>query len=158
MMLNAQVPHKLLERLYPPHVFALAVVAMAILGWLLPGAIVIGGYWRTIAIVPGVASLALAVTAFRGFGAADTTVVPFEHSNALVTTGPFALTRNPLYLSLALLLAAIATALGSLTPWLGVIGFVVAIDRLFIGREEQMLAERFGADYGDYRSKVRRWI
>ncbi|MDR3374695.1 MAG: isoprenylcysteine carboxylmethyltransferase family protein [Ancalomicrobiaceae bacterium] len=148
----------LLTRLYPPHVFLLAVIAMALLHWLLPVVILIAGPWRFLAVVPLVASGALAMPAIRAFRAANTTTRPFEHSEALVTSGVYRLTRNPMYLGLLFFLAGIAVALGSLTPWLGVIGFFVAIDRLFIAYEEPMLAIRFGADYEAYKQKVRRWI
>ena len=67
-------------------------------------------------------------------------------------------TRNPMYLGLTLTLVGIATLLGSLSPWLVVPAFAVAISRLFIRHEEQTLQERFGDEYLAYRKTVRRWI
>lgn len=96
----------------------------------------------------------------RSFRRARTTVNPLkpEGATSLVRSGVYRVTRNPMYLGLALLLLAWAGYLAS--PWaLAVVaGFVVYIDRMQIVPEERALAARFGPEYESYRAGVRRWL
>jgi len=63
-----------------------------------------------------------------------------------------------MYLGFVLILLGLAVLLGSLTPFIVVPIFAAVIDRVFIVVEEQMLANRFGQAWLDYKSRVRRWI
>ncbi len=76
----------------------------------------------------------------------------------LVEAGPFAHTRNPGYLGMALTYTGISLLSGGLWSLLFLPAALLAVDRGVIRREEQYLERRFGASYGDYRSRVRRWI
>jgi protein-S-isoprenylcysteine O-methyltransferase Ste14 len=100
----------------------------------------------------------LAGAAAGRFWHARTTVLPHRTTTALVTSGPFRLTRNPLYLSLGLLMAGAAFAMNSLAmltmlaPWAVVMRYGV------IAREERYLEGKFGEDYRAYCQRVRRWL
>lgn len=116
---------------------------------------------RVIAAVP----LALVGAFFTGAGLrsfrrARTTVNPLkpEAATSLVSAGIYRVTRNPMYLGLALLLLAWSIYLAS--PWtLAIVaGFVLFIDRLQIVPEERVLAALFGPDFEQYRARVRRWL
>ncbi|MGI9083774.1 MAG: methyltransferase family protein [Aeromicrobium sp.] len=96
--------------------------------------------------------------ATRRFARAGTAVIPFRPSTALVTTGPFRFTRNPMYLGMAVLQAGLSLAFGLMWALAMVPVAVLAVDRLVIAREEPYLERRFGADYIAYKSRVRRWI
>jgi protein-S-isoprenylcysteine O-methyltransferase Ste14 len=85
-------------------------------------------------------------------------VKPFEPSTSLVMAGPFAFSRNPMYLGMALVLAGIATALGSTTPWIVTPLFMWQVTRCFIVPEEHKLQATFGSRYLEYKAKVRRWL
>jgi protein-S-isoprenylcysteine O-methyltransferase Ste14 len=85
-------------------------------------------------------------------------VKPFEESKALITTGVFAISRNPMYLGMTLILFGLGLLLGSLTPFLVVSALPVLLGRLFIFPEEQMLDDTFGAQFQEYRKRVRRWM
>lgn len=89
-----------------------------------------------------------------------TTINPqqLNGTTALITGGIFRFSRNPMYLSLLLVLIAYALWLGSFMCWLGVIAFVVIMNCTQIKREEQFLSEKFGEAYRIYREQVRRWI
>ena len=63
-----------------------------------------------------------------------------------------------MYLGLSLLLLGIALLLGTVAALLPVVVFPYVIDRIFIRIEEKMLDETFGREWGEYRSRVRRWI
>jgi protein-S-isoprenylcysteine O-methyltransferase Ste14 len=92
------------------------------------------------------------------FDRAGTTIKPFEESSALVTTGPFRVSRNPVYLGMVLGLLGVAVLAGSLSPFLVIPLFAVLIDRRFIQAEEAQLERTFGASYVAYKSQVRRWL
>lgn len=101
--------------------------------------------------------------AFAGWGwllfhKADTTRVPGQASNALVTWGPYRLGRNPMYLGLAVAYLGEAGILRQAWPVL-VLPLVVAyLDRVVIPVEEKRLREVFGGVYEAYCARVRRWI
>ncbi|OIO96268.1 MAG: hypothetical protein AUK03_04195 [Anaerolineae bacterium CG2_30_64_16] len=63
-----------------------------------------------------------------------------------------------MYLGFVLILLGLAIVLGSLTPFVIIPIFAVVMDRVFIVVEEWMLAEKFGREWVDYRTKVRRWV
>ena len=105
-----------------------------------------------------VAGAGLMGTFVRAFGRARTPVDPYKPSKAIVTDGPYRLTRNPGYLGMTLTYAGIAIA--SNAPW-ALVPLPVAIaviDRGVIAREERYLERKFGARYTDYKHRVRRWI
>ena len=76
---------------------------------------------------------------------------------SLVTSGPFALCRNPMYLGHVMFLAGLALSLHS---WAGAtLALATAVWLQFrVRRDERRLAERFGEPYLQYRSRVKRWI
>lgn len=112
--------------------------------------------WAGLALMAGGAALAASV--IRLFRKAGTTVKPLERSTALITRGPFRVSRNPIYLGLVAILAGLATLLGTLAPWALVPAFIVIITQRFIQAEEKMLDETFGQEYRRYMQRVRRWL
>jgi protein-S-isoprenylcysteine O-methyltransferase Ste14 len=109
----------------------------------------------TASIVAGAGLLGSFVRAFQR---ARTPIDPSTPSQAVVTDGPYRLTRNPAYLGMALTYAGIAIV--SNAPW-ALVPLPVAIaviDRGVIAREERYLERKFGTPYADYKRRVRRWI
>jgi protein-S-isoprenylcysteine O-methyltransferase Ste14 len=104
------------------------------------------------------AALALVLPAFFGFFRARTTVRLDRPASSLVTSGPYRFTRNPMYVSLSLLYAGVATLYQSVWAWLFLPIVAAYIDRRVICSEEGFLARRFGPDYARYCARVRRWI
>jgi protein-S-isoprenylcysteine O-methyltransferase Ste14 len=76
----------------------------------------------------------------------------------LVTEGAYSWSRNPMYLGLLIVLMAFARAFDSLALWLGPLLFFAFVGRFQIHPEEQALMEKFGEEYSQYKSKVRRWV
>lgn len=105
-------------------------------------------------------SAVLALLAFASFRLAKTTINPLDPSraSALVTGGVFRVTRNPMYLSLLLLLIAYAVRLGSWVEVLGPAFFAAYVTRFQIIPEERILAVKFGGPYLAYKRRTRRWI
>lgn len=87
-----------------------------------------------------------------------TTVVPHMEASALVTTGIFARTRNPIYLGDALVLAGLALRWDAPIALILVPLFIFTITQRFILAEEDRLRRKFGADFADYCQKTRRWV
>ena len=104
------------------------------------------------------AFLPLSLAAIRLFFRAGNHPNPTLPVKALVVTGPYRFTRNPMYLGLALLYAGLAVLLDSVWPLVLLVPVLVLIRRLVIDREEAYLARTFGAAYQDYTRRVRRWI
>ena len=103
-------------------------------------------------------SLLLDVGAMQRFSRAKTPAIPFKPSTALVTSGPYRITRNPMYLGMALLYVGLAFAFGLVWAFAVLPVVVIVIDRLVIAREEPYLERLFGEEYRAYKTRVRRWI
>lgn len=94
----------------------------------------------------------------REFKRAGTDYHPHRPSTRIVTGGPFRFTRNPLYLSLTLIYAGLALALGSFWALVLLVPVLLVIRYGVIAREERYLEAKFGAEYLRYKSSVRRWL
>jgi protein-S-isoprenylcysteine O-methyltransferase Ste14 len=102
--------------------------------------------------------LALDGAAMLHFRKARTSMIPMKPSTTLVTSGPYGLTRNPMYVGMAVLYVALALALGVIWALAVVPLVILAVDRLVIAREEPYLERKFGDQYREYKSRVRRWL
>lgn len=107
-----------------------------------------------------VAAAALEIGGLIAFRAQRTTVNPMrpERASTLVTGGVYRITRNPMYLGLALLLLAWAVYLGAALAFAGVPVFMAYITRFQIAPEERALQARFGEAFTHYATQVRRWL
>ena len=104
------------------------------------------------------AGIALALGAGGRFRRAGTTRVPIRPATALVTTGPFAHTRNPMYVSLALVTLGLGVLLATWWPIILLAPTLLIVQTFVIQPEERYLRRRFGADYEAYTRRVRRWL
>lgn len=86
------------------------------------------------------------------------TTLNIEKSSSMITEGPFARTRNPMYIGMILLLTGLACLSGNVLALLSPLAFFVCISIFFIPKEEKLMLEVFGKDYLEYKQKVRRWI
>lgn len=102
--------------------------------------------------------LALAVAGIRNFSRAGTPVPTNEPTRALVTTGIYAWTRNPIYVGLFAVYVGIALAVRS--PWILILAvpLMTAVRYGVVAREEAYLQRRFGDAYLAYKARVRRWL
>ena len=144
----------------PPVAFAIAVVAM----WWIGRSVEFGRYSFDYQAPAGIALIVLGLgvvaVSIRSFVVAGTTPSPVQPKNTtqLVTSGAYALSRNPMYVGDAVMLAGVAAWLGSVLDLVLIAAFVWFIDRFQIAAEEKALAEIFGDQYVTYRGKVRRWL
>lgn len=94
------------------------------------------------------------------FRRARTTVNPLkpENATALVNTGIYSISRNPMYVGFALFLFAWAIYLGSPGSLIGIAGFMFYINRFQIRPEERALSLLFGDEFESYKAKTSRWL
>lgn len=105
-----------------------------------------------------VAGLTFIVLARRELARQGQPTDPGLSTSKLVTTGVFSVSRNPLYLGGACLLAGIALTLH--LPWALVLLLpaIIACHYLLIAPEERYLAAKFSSEYVQYAASVRRWF
>jgi protein-S-isoprenylcysteine O-methyltransferase Ste14 len=143
---------------FPPLIYVAALVAgFALdLGWpraYLPQRIQYGVGFAVIAL-----ALGLAVAAVLTMRRSGTHIDVRKPATALVTGGPFRLSRNPIYLALTLLYLGIAIASDVFWMFPTLLPALFVMQRGVIAREEAYLADKFGAAYEAYCRSVRRWI
>jgi protein-S-isoprenylcysteine O-methyltransferase Ste14 len=100
----------------------------------------------------------LALSAVYAFFRARTNLRPDRSSSALVRTGPYRFTRNPMYVSMTIVYLGVAVMMQSLWSLLLLPLVVTFIRTKVIAREEAYMERRFGAEYLRYKSEVRRWL
>lgn len=145
---------------WPPALFLAAIAAGLLASRLLPLP------WPGLDDVPahaiglgfGAIGLVLIVLGIKALIAHGTTVRPDKTSTTLVTDGPYAWFRNPIYLGQVLLLFAGAEITKSIWYVAAGLAFGVLVTVLQILPEERHLEAQFGDLYLDYKSRTRRWI
>jgi protein-S-isoprenylcysteine O-methyltransferase Ste14 len=117
--------------------------------------------WRHEIVGAGLAAIgmSLPIIASSQFRSAGTQILPTsETNNALVTTGVYALTRNPMYVGVILASVGVALFFGRPLMFLAPLGVFVITNWVLIPFEEAKMRRQFGAAFDDYCRRVRRWI
>lgn len=130
----------------------------SVLHWLRPIAVLPVVPARLLGLAVLLLSGALVRSAEAVMRRAGTNIRPDRPALALVTDGPFRVSRNPLYLATTGLYVAIALLIDTLWPLLLLPGVLLVLDWGVIRREERYLEAKFGDAYRVYRARVRRWI
>lgn len=105
-----------------------------------------------------IVALFFLLKSLRQFFLTKNTVVLIKPASSLQTTGIYAITRNPMYLGLALVYLGVTCFVGN---WWNVILFpllLLIVQEYIIKREENYLAVEFGQEYDAYENSVRRWL
>ena len=148
------------RRRRPPALLYLGgLIVLIVLRWFWPAPILASANLALyLGVALGAISLRLGLWAVVSMRMAGTNVDPNKEAMAIVTTGPFRYTRNPIYVGLALLLLGFTIGLNS---WWGLGVLVPLLAVMHVGvilREERYLARKFGDQYVQYRSRVARYI
>ena len=101
---------------------------------------------------------ALAAVSVRAFHLAGTDIVPGRPSTALVTTGPYKITRNPIYIGFTLVYFGLTIVLTSVWVLLLLIPTLIILQRGVVEPEEAYLERQFGESYRRYKLQVPRWL
>jgi protein-S-isoprenylcysteine O-methyltransferase Ste14 len=145
----------------PPFLFLGALGLGCLLSLVFPIPPGLGGANR-LAVLVGLTfvaiGFALAAFSVRNFRRAGTSVVPGEPSTALVTTGPYAVTRNPIYIGFVLAYFGLAVMLTSLWVLVLLIPVLFVLQRGVVEREEAYLERQFGEAFRKYKARVPRWL
>lgn len=152
------IPKHLRKRLVPPVYLLMWAAAMKLLATYEPVGMTFDSPYTWLGLPVLLCGLALAIAANRNFVRNETALRPFTKSTALVQSGVFKISRNPMYLGMTLVLMGAGMLQGSWSALLFVPLFPVLIECLFIRKEEELLKETFGQVYLDYQKNVRRWL
>jgi len=146
--------------IFPP----LLLLAVVVLGVVLDATVPLDfdvGLPLSVRIFSGLTVLLLGagmiVGAKRGFDAAGTNIRPDQPTTSLVTTGLFAVTRNPIYFGGELVVLGLAQLLNSNWIWLLIVPAMVLLHYGVVLREERYLERKFGAAYLAYKESVPRY-
>ena len=142
----------------PPLIY-LASIAMGLaFHWVWPrpllSGVALGPLGGTLVVV----SLLLLGSSVQRFRAAGTPVPAREPTTAIVRTGPYRFSRNPIYLAFSLLQLGIAVWVNSWWLVATLAAAIAIVHYVVVPREERYLEARFGAAYLDYKASVRRWL
>ena len=144
-----------------PVLTALCVVGAWIAQWALPLGLLPprhGTLRVTLSILLFGAFVGLGFASLRELGRHATSPNPYSPSRALVTSGVYRWTRNPIYLGDLAFVAGLAVAVSSAWYLVATLLLFVLLHYGVVRREERYLSQRFGSDYDDYRRRVRRWV
>jgi protein-S-isoprenylcysteine O-methyltransferase Ste14 len=111
-----------------------------------------------VGLLVGAVGVCLALWALLTLRAAHTPVEPWKATRTIVDGGPYAFTRNPIYLAFALVTLGAGLWINRLAVVAMVVPALLITDRVIVRREERYLTRKFGESYLTYRQRVRRWI
>jgi protein-S-isoprenylcysteine O-methyltransferase Ste14 len=143
--------------LRPPFVFLTAILLGIVLNRAWHLHFIPSGLWLLGPFLIFCAAL-LFLLSFREFHAAGTSVRGSERTTAIVRTGPYRFSRNPIYLSFILLMLGLSVWLNDLWLLITLVPAVGVIAGVVISREERFLERNFGDQYSSYKAAVRRWL
>jgi len=146
------------RRILPPVWLVIALLMTYVLDRWLPMAGIFPWPWSLAGVPLILLGIIMTASSAGAFKRAGTPVVPFETSTSLVIRGWYRVTRNPMYLGLALVLAGVGVLQGSVGALLPLPAFIAILHFRFILGEERFLEGIFGDSYRQYRARVRRWI
>jgi protein-S-isoprenylcysteine O-methyltransferase Ste14 len=144
----------------PPIVGAVFAVVMWGASYLVPAAAFTMPYRYVFCALAVALGVTISVTALLSFRRSQTTINPLDpnEAEALVTSGIFGISRNPMYVGLTLVLLAWAVFLQNSMAFITLPLFVIYITVFQIRPEEHALAQKFDAAFESYRTSVRRWL
>lgn len=146
----------------PPPLIALAAIAAGLmLDWVwpvtllraalgLPARLTFGGPLMAL-------GLGLAIVAERTFHRIGTNAAPWKPALSLAASGPYAHTRNPMYIGLALFVAGLGVALASVWVLAMLVPAAFVLHYGVVKREERYLERKFGDDYRAFKAAVPRY-
>jgi protein-S-isoprenylcysteine O-methyltransferase Ste14 len=146
------------HKIVPPVYVLISVLTIVLIHFIIPGPDIFPKPWNLLGILPLLAGLVPPVLAVMAFRRAGTSPEPFHEPAAMVTSGIYGISRNPIYLGFLLFLLGVVVLLRTLVPFVVLVGYVVLIQRNVIRVEEGILAAKFGARWVEYKQRTRRWL
>lgn len=142
----------------PPYMFGGALVFSCLLEMFWGGDIFSWGVQFFLGCIMLASGGVLMAVCLSLFNKNQTNISPHRSTTTLITAGPYRYSRNPIYIGLFLLYAGLCVLFD--IAWGYALGFALfyVMNRFVIDREESYLARKFGAEYLDYKIRVRRWL
>ncbi len=152
--------HSLELRVPPVIVFFIVVGGIWTAAWFTPNWSFVTPWEEIASSILSLLGVAFGLSGVASFTRAHTTTDPVhpEKASAIVQTGVYRLSRNPMYLGLLFFLVALIYKLGNPTGIVFLPVFLLYINRFQIVPEERSLLAQFGDEYAAYKSRVRRWL
>lgn len=157
-MSRFDVPRPGDKPMLPPTYAILALLAMVVVHYLAPVARLADPPVTWLGVPFIVVGLIFNVWAGGLFTRRRTPFNPFAEPRRLVREGPFALSRNPMYLGIVLIAIGAAMLMGTLSPFFFIVVLAWILQTRFIAIEEAQMEDAFGDAFREYRRKVRRWV
>ncbi|WP_342303796.1 isoprenylcysteine carboxylmethyltransferase family protein [Methanolobus sp. ZRKC5] len=146
------------QRILPPGYFFLLLLLAITSHFLFSSWTFIRPPYSYSGIVPVIFGIVLNLWTDSAFKNNSTTVKPFEKPSSFIVSGPFRISRHPMYLGMTSILLGVSLLLGSVISLMSLVIFVFLMEKLFISVEERNMEEIFGEQYLVYKRNVRRWI
>lgn len=145
-------------RIKPPHIALLLLLLSWLASYSFPELNIIKDSYRNIGILVFFLGFALLFWSFYLFKKNKTPIIPGQKPTFVVAEGPYTFTRNPMYLGVTIALLGFAMYFGNLLSFISPIIFFMAVNFVYVPREEKLMESLFGKKYLEYKKKVRRWI
>ena len=145
-------------RLIPPIWLLFSLVAIYAIDRFLPAITLYARPWTWLGYAIMVVGFLTILSCAAQFWKNKTTIHPGHTPSTLLTTGIYRLSRNPIYLAMAIILLGAVISTANLVTLPIPLIFVSIITELFIKPEERILREQFGEGYTRYQHQTRRWV
>ncbi|MEX0964897.1 MAG: isoprenylcysteine carboxylmethyltransferase family protein [Pseudohongiellaceae bacterium] len=142
----------------PPAIFASLILVGAAIHYRWPLGMGIAESLEILGYLFVLIGIVIAIVVNSSFNRAGTAIEPWKPTTAIVTTGFYAWSRNPIYLGFCLINMGIGIATNSLWIFISFFPAAILLYYIAIAKEEAYLEKKFGDEYLAYKKKVRRWI
>ena len=142
----------------PPHIALMLLLLSWMVDYFFPQFRFIYGTYRYIGILVFIFGLLITFSGFYLFKKHKTPVIPGQRPEFMVASGPYKITRNPMYLGVTIALLGVSVYVGNLLSLLAPVIFLILMGLIYIPFEEELMENIFGKKYIDYKHKVRRWL
>lgn len=145
-------------RIPPPLIFLLYIFLSYVLHSYFPLPLAWPAFTGLVALCFIVSGIGIAAISAVQFWRAKTHIEPWQPATALITTGIFSYSRNPIYLSFILITIGLGCYLKSVWVIVSAIPAALSVYKWVIIKEEAYLEQKFGESFREYKSQVRRWL
>jgi protein-S-isoprenylcysteine O-methyltransferase Ste14 len=142
----------------PPLIFLSGLISGGITGWFYPLSILPNSISIVLGILLSVAGIGIIAISWRQMNAAKTNVEPWKPTTAILDSGLYGISRNPIYVAMILIYLSVTCSFNSIwfLPFLPIVLLIIYFGVIL--REEKYLESKFGDEYLNYKKRVRRWI
>lgn len=145
-------------KIYPPLMVLSGLIIQGLIAYFAPPTPVLAIFWQYGGIVLMLVSFFGIIYIARRFSKNETTILPDGEPSQLMESGLFSISRNPIYVAMALLLIGSGLAFGHIFTLFVVPVFILLVQQVWIVKEEANLEAAFGQHYRNYKMRVRRWL